>query len=69
MDLVLDSNGKLQKLRAENYYQVQYWAVDAPGKTGFEPCDELEGKRVEIEFLSVSGQEYSGLIRTVAIQK
>lgn len=69
MNLVLDSDGKLQKLRAENYYKVQFWAVDAPGRTGFEPCDELEGKHVEIEFLSVPGQEYSGMIRTVAIQK
>jgi hypothetical protein len=69
MNVVLDSNGKLRKLRAENYYQVQYWAVEAPGKTGFEPCEELDGKRVEIEFLTVSGQEYSGLIKSVAIQK
>lgn len=69
MDVVLDSNGKLQKFRAENYYQVQYWAVGAAGKNGFEPCQELEGKRVEIEFLSVSGQEFSGLIKTVAIEK
>ncbi len=69
MDVVLDSSGKLLKLRAENYYQVQYWAVAAPGKTGFQPCEELESKRVEIEFLTVSGQDYSGLIKTVAIQK
>jgi tetratricopeptide (TPR) repeat protein len=69
MDVVLDSNGKLKKLRADNYYQVQYWAVGTAGKSGFEPCDELEGKRVEIEFLSVTGQEYSGLIKTVAIDK
>jgi tetratricopeptide (TPR) repeat protein len=69
MDVILDSNGKIQKLRAKNYYQVQYWAVGAPGKNGFDPCEELEGKRVEIEFLSVSGQEFSGVIQTVAIDK
>ena len=69
MDVVLDSDGKLRKLHAENYYQVQYWAVGAAGKTGFQPCEELEGKHVVIEFLSVSGEEYSGLIRTVAIEK
>lgn len=69
MDVVLDSGGKLQKLRADNYYQVQYWAIEAPGKTGFQPCEELDGKHVEIEFLAVSGQEYSGLIKTVAIKK
>jgi tetratricopeptide (TPR) repeat protein len=69
MDVILDSNGKIQKLHAKNYYQVQYWAVGAPGKNGFDPCEELEGKRVEIEFLSVSGQEFSGMIQTVAIDK
>jgi tetratricopeptide (TPR) repeat protein len=69
MDVVLDSDGKLQKLRADNYYQVQYWAVEAPGKTEFQPCEELDGKQVEIEFLTVSGQAYSGLIKTVAIKK
>jgi tetratricopeptide (TPR) repeat protein len=69
MDVILDSNGKIQKLHAKNYYQVQYWAVGEPGKSGFEPCEELEGKRVEIEFLAVSGQEFSGLIQTVAINK
>jgi hypothetical protein len=67
--LILDSNGVQCRLHAENFYEVQYWAVDAPGKTGFDPCGELEGKRVEIEYLSVAGQEFSGLIRTVAIQK
>jgi tetratricopeptide (TPR) repeat protein len=69
IDIVLDAGGKQQQLRAQNYYQVEYWAVGASGKDGFEPCDELEGKRVEIEFLSVTGQEFSGLIRSVAIEK
>jgi tetratricopeptide (TPR) repeat protein len=69
MDIVIDAGGKQQKLRAQNYYQVDYWAVDASGKEGFEPCEELEGKRVQIEFLSVTGQEFSGLIKTVAIEK
>jgi hypothetical protein len=69
MDVVLDENGKLQKLHADNYYQVEYWAVGSSGKNGFEPCDELAGSRVEIEFLTVAGQDYSGLIKTVAITK
>jgi tetratricopeptide (TPR) repeat protein len=69
MDIVIENNGDRRKLRAQNYFQVQYWAVDAPGKTDFQPCEELEGKRVQIEFLSVSGQEFSGLIKTVAIEK
>jgi tetratricopeptide (TPR) repeat protein len=68
MDIVLDSNGKQILLRAANYFEVRYWAVEAPGKTGFQPCKELEGNNVEIEFLSVMDQEFSGLIQAIAIK-
>ncbi len=69
MDIVLDSDGKQIRLRAENFYRVQYWAVDLPGKSNFQPCEELEGKLVEVGFLSVLDQEFSGFIKTVTIQK
>ncbi len=69
MIVVLESAGKQKMLRAENYYKVQYYAVGAPGKTGFEPCEELPGSRVEIEYLTVTGQEFAGFIQSVAIAK
>jgi tetratricopeptide (TPR) repeat protein len=67
MDVVLNSNGKQLILRADNYFTVKYWAVGSKGKTGFQPCEELKGKKVGIEYLSVTGQDYSGLIQTVEI--
>jgi len=69
MDMVLDSDGNQFRLRAENYYKVQYWAVDTPGKGDFQPCEELDGKQVEVEFLSVFDQEFSGFVKAVTIQK
>ncbi len=69
MDVVIESKGTQRRLRTENYYNVQFWAANAPGKSGFEPCVELDGKSVEIEFLSVSGREFSGIIKTVIIEK
>jgi tetratricopeptide (TPR) repeat protein len=69
MDVVLESDGNEYTLRAENYYHVQYRAVGVPAKTQFQPCKELEGKLVEIEFLSVPREEFSGFIKTVAIRK
>jgi tetratricopeptide (TPR) repeat protein len=69
MDVKLDSNGKQYKLRAENLYAVQYWTVGVPVNSSFAPCNALEGKQVEIEYLSISGQEYSGLIQSIAIEK
>ena len=62
MDIVIESDGMQQKFRAENYYRVQYESVGGPGKTGFEPCEDLEGKTVRVDFQSVSGQEFAGFI-------
>jgi tetratricopeptide (TPR) repeat protein len=69
MDIVLESGGKLQKFRAENYYRVQFESIGGPGKTGFEPCEELEGKTVQLEFQSVSGQDFSGFIQRCGIMR
>jgi len=69
LDIVIESRAKQHKLHAENYYQVQYGAIGGAGKTDFEPCNDLEGKVVEIDILTVNGQEFSGVIKSVTILK
>jgi hypothetical protein len=71
MDLVLDTRGRQNayKLRAENFYKVQYWIVGPHGMIGFQPCADLKGKDAIIKFLSVSGQEYAGLIQSIEFAK
>ena len=68
-DLVIDSNGNQQMLRSENYYDTGYGVIGGTPRNDFHPCKELEGKRVQIEFLRVTGQEYSGLIKTILIER
>lgn len=69
MDLVLESGGRQQTFRAENYYTVRYESIDGPGKAGFEPCEDLKGKTVQLDFQSVSGQGFSGFIQRCGIKK
>jgi tetratricopeptide (TPR) repeat protein len=69
MDVVLDTSGKRQTLRAENWYNVQYEAIGSQPKKDLDPCKDLEGQTVEIEFQSVIGQEFSGFIRKCGIIK
>jgi len=69
MDIVLAVKGKPHRFLARNYYEVQYSIIGAAGKSGFDPCAELTGKNVEIGYLSVAGQEFSGFIQTIAIYK
>jgi hypothetical protein len=69
MMVTLNSNGKLIKFRTDNYFKVPYTAIGFSSKSNFDPCTQLEKKRAEIEFWSVSGQEYSGIIKSIGIQK
>ena len=69
MDVVLAVKGVQRKFRARNYYDVRYSVIGGSSMSGFEPCTELKGKYVEIGYLSVDGQEFSGLIQAVAIYK
>jgi hypothetical protein len=48
---------------------VQYGIVGGAGGTNFEPCKGLEGKKAEIDILSVIDQDFSGLIKSVTIVK
>jgi len=68
MDLVLEADGKPVKLHADNHYEVKFAAVGKPGRNDFQPCAELEGKLVLVEFLTVAGQEFAGLIQSILIE-
>jgi tetratricopeptide (TPR) repeat protein len=68
MDIVLESDGKQVKLRAENYFEVKFAAAGKPGRNNFQPCSELEGKLVLVEYLTVSNQEFTGLIQSILIE-
>ena len=69
MDLVLESDGKRQSFRAENYYKLQYEVIGGSGKKDFEPCKELQGQTVQIEFTAVSGQKFSDILQKTGIVK
>ncbi len=69
LEIGLDANGKQQTLHAENYFNVEFWATgDSIGKN-LDPCKDLEGKRAEIEYWSVTGQPFLGLIKSIALEK
>jgi tetratricopeptide (TPR) repeat protein len=69
MDIVLESNGRQSKFHAENYYKLQYEAIGSSGGSDFEPCEELQGQTVQIEYTVVSGREFSGFLRKIGIVK
>ena len=67
MEVIVKSKDKEHKLYAENYYKVQYGAIGKPARADFNPCDELGGKKVQVEFLSVVDENLTGLIQSIII--
>jgi Tfp pilus assembly protein PilF len=66
MNVVLESADKEYRLHAENYFKMEIGTIGGRDQD-FLPCQDLEGRRVEIKFLSVSGQDFSGLIQSVFV--
>jgi tetratricopeptide (TPR) repeat protein len=67
MDVVLEANGKLQRLHVENYFDVRYSSIGASTKAKLEPCKDLEGKMLEVEYLTVDGEIISGFIQSIGV--
>ncbi len=69
MELVLETGGKPKILYADNYFKIAFKSSGAAAKTDFQPCRDLEGKRVEIEYAIISSEYFSGLIRSMSIAR
>jgi tetratricopeptide (TPR) repeat protein len=66
MNVVLEADGKQHKLHAENYFKVEYGTIGGRDEDLL-PCQDLEGRRVEIKYLTVSQQDFSGLIKSISV--
>jgi tetratricopeptide (TPR) repeat protein len=69
MDLILEAGGKQYRFHTDDFYAVQYAAADKPGRSDFQPCKELEGLQVRLEYVPTPGREYLGEIKSVLIRK
>jgi tetratricopeptide (TPR) repeat protein len=65
MDIIFDASAKQYPLHAENYLEVGYKATIPLAQ--IDPCKDLEGKQVDMEYLPVEGEDFSGLIRLITI--
>jgi tetratricopeptide (TPR) repeat protein len=64
MNVVLETDGKQQKLHVENYFKVEIGTIGGREEDVL-PCQDLEGRRVEIKYTAVSDQGFSGVIKSI----
>ena len=51
MDLTLDLPGRRLKLRANNYFKIQFLTLGVKVPEPFQPCRHLQGRRARIVYL------------------
>ena len=69
LDVTLDSNGVSKILYSDHYSAIRIHYTAAALQKDFQPCRDLEGRRVEIEYQIISSKYFSGCIESITVQK
>jgi Tfp pilus assembly protein PilF len=66
MDLTVNSGGKSLSLHAENYYKIQFTALDFSPSGDLNPCKDLEGRPAKVEY--VESADKSTVARVLGVE-
>lgn len=69
MDLALEANGRTVELHTDNYFKVQFSALNFTPAGQLEPCTQIKGMSAHISFYDVKGQPYTGEIISIQLRK
>jgi len=69
MVITLDSGGKSHRLHVADYYRIRFTAGDYQPRGLLQPCNELHGTRVVIDYIATPGAAYGGEVQAIEIYK
>ncbi len=69
IDLTVDSGGKTFPMHAENYYKLQFSALDFTPSGDLNPCKDLEGRRAKVEYVESTDQSVPARVLSVELHK
>jgi tetratricopeptide (TPR) repeat protein len=69
MEVTLDFNGIIKMLFSDNYSKVAFKPAGIALRKDFQPCRDLPGKIVDVEYQIISSKYFSGSIKSITIQK
>lgn len=67
MEIMIETDGSRSKFHIANYFDVQFRTVDYKPDRGLNPCTDLIGRRVIINFIATPGAAYAGEIQDLGI--
>ncbi len=69
IDLTVDSGGKLLVVHAENYYKLQFSALNFTPSGDLNPCKDLEGRPAKVEYVESADQSVPARVLSVELHK
>jgi tetratricopeptide (TPR) repeat protein len=69
LELKLDGEGKTLSLHSNNYFKIQFTAINFTPKGELHPCTDLNGMKARVEFFEASGKSAEGQIFSIELSK
>jgi len=69
MELKVEGDGKTLPLHSNNYFKIQFTAVNFTPEGELHPCTDLEGMKANVEFFEASGKSSEGQIFSIELRK
>ena len=69
MELKKEGDGKMLFLHSNNYFKIQFTALDYTPVGELHPCADLEGMKARVEFFEGSDKSAEGQILSIELSK
>ena len=69
MELKVEGDGKMLPLHSNNYFKIQFTALNFTPGGELHPCTDLEGMKANVEFFEISGKSSEGQIFSIELRK
>jgi hypothetical protein len=69
MDLTVTSKAKNLSLHADNYYQIQFTALNFTPQGDLNPCQDLEGRPAKVEYVESADETLGPRVLAVELHK
>ena len=69
MDLTVSSAGKSLALHSQNYYQIQFTALNFAPSGDLNPCNDIEGRPAKVEYVESADQSATARVLSIELHK
>lgn len=69
LDLTVNSAGKSLVLHAENYYKIQFSALNFAPSADLNPCKDLEGRPAKVEYVESTDKAVTARVLSIELHK